>query len=207
MRQVDIDFLAVRLGFGVVELHCAHGYLMHQFLSPLSNRREDAYGGSLEGRQRWPLQVAAAVKAVLPAQVAFGARITAHEWTEGGLDVYHAIDFTRKLKALGADYVCVSSGSVDAGTRIPFAPGFQVPFASRIRHETGISTRTVGAITDPTQAQAIIAGGDADLVAMARAFLADPRWVWRAAEELGASAWYPPPYERAKGLRQPARPS
>jgi 2,4-dienoyl-CoA reductase-like NADH-dependent reductase (Old Yellow Enzyme family) len=198
---------AVRLGFDVIELHCAHGYLMHQFLSPLSNRREDDYGGSAERRQRWPLRVAAAVKAVLPDSVAFGARITANEWTEGGLGLDDAVDFTRKLKRIGADYVCVSSGSVDAGTRIPFAPGFQVPFAARIRRETGISTRTVGAITDPAQAQAIIASGDADLVALARAFLADPRWVWRAAEELGAPAWYPGPYERAKGLRQAARAS
>jgi 2,4-dienoyl-CoA reductase-like NADH-dependent reductase (Old Yellow Enzyme family) len=198
---------AVRLGFDVVELHCAHGYLMHQFLSPLSNRRDDVYGGSVEGRQRWPLQVAAAVKAELPGHVAFGARITAHEWTDGGLDVDHAIDFTRKLQALGADYVCVSSGSVDAGTRIPFAPGFQVPFAARIRQETGITVRTVGAITEPAQAQAIVASGEADLVALARAFLADPRWVWRAAEELGAPAWYPGPYERAKGLRHAALPA
>ncbi len=192
---------AVRLGFDVVEIHCAHGYLMHQFLSPLSNRREDEFGGSVEARQRWPLQVAASVKAVLPDHVAFGARITANEWTEGGLDLDHAVDFTRKLKALGADYVCVSSGSVDAGTRIPFAPGFQVPFAAAIRRQTGITTRAVGAISEPLQAQEIVADGHADLVALARAFLADPRWVWRAAEELGASTHYPPPYERAKGLR------
>ena len=193
---------AVRLGFDVVELHCAHGYLMHQFLSPLSNRREDEFGGSVEARQRWPLQVAASVRAALPKHVAFGARITASEWTDGGLDLEHAVDFTRQLRALGADYVCVSSGSVDAGTRIPFAPGFQVPFASAIRRQTGITTRAVGAISEPLQAQEIIAAGHADLVALARAFLADPRWVWRAAEELGASTHYPPPYERAKGLRQ-----
>jgi 2,4-dienoyl-CoA reductase-like NADH-dependent reductase (Old Yellow Enzyme family) len=194
---------AVRLGFDVVELHCAHGYLLHQFLSPLSNRREDAFGGSVDKRQRWPLQLAASVRAVLPAQVAFGARITASEWTEGGLDLDHALGLTRRLAERGVDYVCVSSGSVDAGTRIPFAPGFQVPFASRIRRETGIVTRAVGAITEPAQAEAIVAEGHADVVALARAFLADPRWVWRAAEELGAAAWYPPPYERAKGLRQP----
>lgn len=194
---------AVRLGFDVVELHCAHGYLLHQFLSPLSNRREDAFGGSVDKRQRWPLRLAASVRAVLPAQLAFGARITASEWTEGGLDLDHALGLTRRLAERGVDYVCVSSGSVDAGTRIPFAPGFQVPFASRIRRETGIVTRAVGAITEPAQAEAIVAEGHADVVALARAFLADPRWVWRAAEELGAAAWYPPPYERAKGLRQP----
>jgi 2,4-dienoyl-CoA reductase-like NADH-dependent reductase (Old Yellow Enzyme family) len=194
---------AVRLGFDVVELHCAHGYLMHQFLSPLSNQREDAFGGAASDRQRWPLQVAERVRAALPASVAFGARISASEWTEGGLDVDHAVDFSRKLQTLGADYVCVSSGSVDAGTRIPFAPGFQVPFASRVRRETGIVTRTVGAITEPSQAEDIVANGHADMVALARAFLADPRWVWRAAEELGAATFYPPPYERAKGLRRP----
>jgi 2,4-dienoyl-CoA reductase-like NADH-dependent reductase (Old Yellow Enzyme family) len=199
---------AVRLGFDVVELHCAHGYLLHQFLSPLSNRREDEFGGSVEARQHWPLRVAASVKAALPDHVAFGARITASEWTPGSLDLEHAVDLTRKLKALGADYVCVSSGSVDAGTRIPFAPGFQVPFACAIRRRTGITTRAVGAISEPQQAQKIIADGHADLVALARAFLADPRWVWRAAEELGASTHYPPPYERAKGLRHqwPAKP-
>jgi len=194
---------AVRLGFDVVELHCAHGYLMHQFLSPLSNQRDDAFGGSASARQRWPLQVAERVHAALPASVGFGARISASEWTEGGLDVDHAVHFSRELQRVGADYVCVSSGSVDAGTRIPFSPGFQVPFASRIRSETGIVTRTVGAITEPTQAEDIIANGHADQVALARAFLADPRWVWRAAEELGATTFYPPPYERAKGLRRP----
>ncbi len=200
---VESACAAVRLGFDVVELHCAHGYLIHQFLSPLSNQRDDAFGGSVENRQRWPLQVAARVRAVLPAHIAFGARITANEWTEGGLDIEHAVGFTRRLMEQGVDYVCVSSGSVDAGTRIPFAPGFQVPFAARIRHETGICTRTVGAISEPEQAEAIVAEGHADVVALARAFLADPRWVWRAAEALGAPAWYPPPYERAKGLRKP----
>jgi 2,4-dienoyl-CoA reductase-like NADH-dependent reductase (Old Yellow Enzyme family) len=194
---------AVRLGFDVVELHCAHGYLIHQFLSPLSNQRDDAFGGSVENRQRWPLQVAARVRAVLPAHIAFGARITANEWTEGGLDIEHAVGFTRRLMEQGVDYVCVSSGSVDAGTRIPFSPGFQVPFAARIRRETGICTRTVGAISEPAQAEAIVAEGHADVVALARAFLADPRWVWRAAEALDAPAWYPPPYERAKGQRKP----
>jgi len=192
---------AVRLGFDLVELHCAHGYLMHQFLSPLSNQRADNFGGSSSARQHWPLRVAERIRAALPASMAFGARISANEWTEGGLDVDHAVDFTRLLQSIGADYVCVSSGSVDAGTRIPFSPGFQVPFASRVRRETGIVTRTVGALTEPSQAEDIIASGQADVVALARAFLADPRWVWRAAEELGASTFYPPPYERAKGLR------
>ena len=192
---------AVALGFDVVELHCAHGYLLHQFLSPLSNRRDDEFGSTAEGRQRFPLRVAAAVRAALPTHVAFGARITAVEWTPGGLQIEDALDLTRALQRIGADYVCVSSGSVDAGTRIPFAPGFQVPFAARIRRETGITTRAVGAIADPSQAETIVARGEADLVALARAFLADPRWVWRAAEEQGQRIWYPPSYERARGLR------
>lgn len=194
---------AMRLGFDVVELHCAHGYLMHQFLSPLSNARDDAFGGSASARRAWPLQVARRVREVLPPSVAFGARISANEWTQGGLEVEDAIAFTRALQAEGLDYVCVSSGSVDAGTRIPFSPGFQVPFAARVRDATGIVTRAVGAITEPSQAEAIVAGGQADQVALARAFLADPRWVWRAAEELGESTFYPPPYERAKGMRRP----
>lgn len=195
---------AVRLGFEVVELHCAHGYLMHQFLSPLSNRRDDAFGGDAAARREWPLRVARRVRDALPASVAFGARISANEWTPGGLEVDDAIALTRALQHAGVDYVCVSSGSVDAGTRIPFSPGFQVPFAARVREATGIVTRTVGAITEPEQAEDIVASGQADQVALARAFLADPRWVWRAAETLGAPIDYPPPYERAKGMRRPA---
>ncbi|MFC5520769.1 NADH:flavin oxidoreductase/NADH oxidase [Polaromonas jejuensis] len=201
---VDAAVRAVRLGFDVVELHSAHAYLLHQFLSPLSNRRTDSFGGSVAGRQRWPLAVAARVRAALPDSIAFGLRISANEWTPGGLDVDHAIGFTHRLKELGATYVCVSSGSADFGAKVPWGPGFQVPFADAIRRATGIRVRAVGGIADPVQAEEIVHSGKADMVALARAFLADPRWVWRAAETLDAPTYYPPPYERAKGLRRDA---
>jgi 2,4-dienoyl-CoA reductase-like NADH-dependent reductase (Old Yellow Enzyme family) len=192
---------AVRLGFEVVELHAAHGYLLHQFLSPLSNRRTDAYGGSPEGRMRFPLEAARAVRAAARS-VAVGARISGSDWTEGGLGPDDAVKFAAALKAAGFDYVCVSSGNL-VPAKIPFAANFQVPFAAKVRAETGIVTRAVGLIVEPTQADAIISSGQADFVALARALLDNPRWVWHAAERLGAPIAYPPQYARTAPAQWP----
>jgi 2,4-dienoyl-CoA reductase-like NADH-dependent reductase (Old Yellow Enzyme family) len=187
---------SVRLGFDAIELHVAHGYLLHEFLSPFSNRRTDGYGGSAENRMRFPLEVARAVRAVVPRSIALGARITGSDWTEGGLTVEDAVAFAAALKAAGADYVCVSSGGNVATAKIPVAPGYQVPFAAKVKAATGLVTRAVGLIAAPQQAEAIVAEGQADFIAMARAFLDDPRWVWHAAERLGVEISVPPQYAR-----------
>jgi len=190
---------SARLGLDLVELHAAHGYLMHEFLSPLSNQRTDAYGGSREKRMRFPLEVAEAMRAAWPADKPLGARITGTEWIEGGLTVDDAVVFAGALKAIGVDYVCVSSGGNALKAQIPIGPGYQVPLARQVRRETGMVTRAVGMIADPHQAEGILAAGDADLIAMARAFLDNPRWVWHAAEALGGKAPYPPQYVRSRG--------
>jgi 2,4-dienoyl-CoA reductase-like NADH-dependent reductase (Old Yellow Enzyme family) len=187
---------AARLGFDAIELHGAHGYLLHEFLSPLSNRRTDAYGGSTENRMRFPLEVARAVRAVVPATTALGARITGSDWTDGGLTIDDAVAFAKALKAIGTDYVCVSSGGNVSTAKIPLVPGYQVPFAAKVKAAAGIVTRAVGLIATPEQAEAIVAEGQADFIAMARAFLDDARWVWHAAERLGAEISYPPQYAR-----------
>jgi 2,4-dienoyl-CoA reductase-like NADH-dependent reductase (Old Yellow Enzyme family) len=188
---------AVRLGFEAVELHNAHGYLLHEFISPLSNKRTDGYGGSPEKRMRFPLEVARAVRAAVPRRVALGARITGTDWAEGGLTPDDAVAHAAALKAAGFDYVCVSGGGAVPQMKIPLGPGYQVPMAAKVRAETGIITRAVGLIVEPAQAEAIVASGQADFVAMARAFLDNPRWVWHAAERLGTSVAYPPQYARA----------
>jgi len=187
---------AVAIGFDEVELHMAHGYLMHSFLSPLSNRRTDRYGGSLENRLRFPLEVARAVRAVVPARMALGARITGTDWVDGGWTVEDATVLAGELKASGADFVCVSSGGIHGGIRVPVEPGYQVPLAARVRQGSGIATRAVGLIADAEQAERIVAGGQADMVALARALLDNPRWVWHAADRLGAKVTYPPQYAR-----------
>jgi 2,4-dienoyl-CoA reductase-like NADH-dependent reductase (Old Yellow Enzyme family) len=194
---------AVRLGFDAVELHSAHGYLLHSFVSPLSNRRTDAYGGSLESRLRFPLDVARAVRAAVPRSVALGARITGTDWADGGLGPEDAVVHAAALKAAGYDYVCVSGGGAVPKMTIPLGPGYQVPMAARVRAGTGIVTRAVGLIVEPAQADAIVASGRADWVALARAFLDNPRWVWHAAERLGASIAYPPQYARAARAQWP----
>jgi 2,4-dienoyl-CoA reductase-like NADH-dependent reductase (Old Yellow Enzyme family) len=187
---------AVRLGLDAIELHAAHGYLLHAFLSPLSNRRSDAYGGSRENRMRFPLEVARAVRAAVPRKIALGARITGTDWAEGGLTADDAVAFASALKEVGFSYVCVSSGGITATVKIPIAPGYQVPLAAKVRAESGLATRAVGMIVQPAQAEAIVKAGQADCVALARAFLDDPRWVWHAAEQLGATISYPSPYAR-----------
>jgi 2,4-dienoyl-CoA reductase-like NADH-dependent reductase (Old Yellow Enzyme family) len=208
MAHVKAAFLqatmrAERLGLDLIELHSAHGYLMHQFLSPFSNQRSDEYGGSLENRMRFPLEIASALRAVWPAHKPLGVRISASEWMEGGFSLDEAVTYCRELKAIGCDYICVSSGGNAAKARIPFAASYQVPFAARIRREAGVATRAVGLIADPHQAEAILAAGEADMVALARGFLDDPHWVWHAAEALGAEAAYPPQYLRSKPASWP----
>ena len=189
---------AARLDLDLVELHCAHGYLLHEFLSPIANHRDDAYGGSLENRMRLPLRIAAAVRAAWPAERPLGARITGTDWLEGGFGIDDAVVFARALKAAGCDYVCVSSGGIVTKAPIPIGPGYQLSLAERVRREAGIATRGVGLIAEPHQAAAVIASGQADMVAMARAFLDDPHWAWHAAEALGEKTAMPPQYARVR---------
>jgi len=187
---------SVRLGFDAIELHMAHGYLIHSFMSPLSNKRTDRYGGSFDNRMRFPLEVGAAVRAVVPKHIAFGARITGSDWMDGGLTAADAVSFTKMLKEAGCDYVDVSSGGVSAEARNPTTPGYNADIAAQVRRETGIATRTVGLIVTPKQAEAIIAEGKADMVALARAVLDDPHWGWHAARALGGEVKRPPQYAR-----------
>jgi 2,4-dienoyl-CoA reductase-like NADH-dependent reductase (Old Yellow Enzyme family) len=195
---VESALRASMIGFEVVELHAAHGYLLHEFLSPVANRRTDFYGGSLENRMRFPLDVARAVRAALPEDIVLGVRITGTDWVDGGWTPDDAVAFARELKLLGAAYVCVSSGGITHPVQLPAVPGYNVPFSEKVKKETGIAVQTVGMIIKPDQAEDVIASGQADMVCLARAFLDDPRWVWHAAEALGAAAYYPPQYERAR---------
>jgi NADPH2 dehydrogenase len=189
---------ARRLGFDAIELHGAHGYLLHQFMSPICNRREDEYGGSLENRLRFPLEVFDAVRAEWPGDKPLGIRISATDYLEGGWGIEDSVVFGRLLAERGCDWIDVSSGGIAAGEKIPLGPGYQVPFAERIRRETGLTTMAVGLITEPSQAEAIVADGRADLVALARGMLYDPRWGWHAAAELGADVAYPKQYQRCR---------
>lgn len=195
---------AVRIGFDVIELHAGHGYLLHQFLSPLANHRTDRWGGTPENRARLLLTIAERVRAVVPMSIALGVRLTATDWADGGVDTADAVVVAQQLKARGYDYICATGGFVVPPSGIPFGPGYQVHLAERIRRDARIATRAVGGISDPHQAEAIIVEGKADLVALATAFLADPRWAWRAADTLGATIAYPPQYARAKGVRKTA---
>jgi 2,4-dienoyl-CoA reductase-like NADH-dependent reductase (Old Yellow Enzyme family) len=199
IRKIVEDFAAaaaraVRVGFDAVELHGAHGYLLHQFLSPLSNARGDAYG---KNRLKFPLEAAEAVRAVWPKDRCMGARISANDWVEGGLGPEDAISYARELKRIGLDYVCISSGALVPHARIPVAPGYQAGFAQQVRNAVPIAVRAVGMIVDPGQAEEIVASGSADMVALARGFLDDPRWVWHAAERYGVRIDYPPQYARS----------
>ncbi|MCG8692977.1 MAG: hypothetical protein MI806_17385 [Minwuiales bacterium] len=181
----------------------AHGYLLHEFLSPLSNQRDDAYGGSLENRMRFPLEVFEAVRAVWPDHKPLGVRVSATDWVDGGWTVDETVELARNLKARGCDFIDVSSGGLDPRQEIPVGPGYQVPFAERIRGETGIATWAVGMITEAHQAEEIVAGGKADCVALARGMMYDPRWAWHAAEALGADTPYAPQYARCHPSRWP----
>jgi 2,4-dienoyl-CoA reductase-like NADH-dependent reductase (Old Yellow Enzyme family) len=202
---VDATRRAVRLGFDLIEVHGAHGYLLHQFLSPLSNKRSDAYGGSLENRMRFPLEVFDAMRAAVPDTIAYGMRVSAVDWIDGGLTTEDTVAFAKALKQRGCDFIDVSTGGSDPALRPPVGPGYQVPFAERIKHESGLATMAVGLITTPHQAEAILAEGRADMIAIARAFLDDPHWGWHAAYALSAEVPLPPQYRRA-GIKlwQPA---
>jgi 2,4-dienoyl-CoA reductase-like NADH-dependent reductase (Old Yellow Enzyme family) len=207
MTNADVDscvsaFVAaarrsLAAGFELIELHFAHGYLAHEFLSPLSNRRTDEYGGSLENRMRFPLRLASAVREVWPGHLPLFVRISATDWAEGGWDLPQSIELSRRLKAIGVDLIDCSSGALVPRAKMQIGPGYQVPFAEAIRREAGIATGAVGMITDPRQAEQIVAEGKADAVLLARAMLRDPYWPLHAAKALGVKARWPVQYERA----------
>lgn len=189
---------AHRLGLDLIELHAAHGYLLHQFLSPLSNVRTDRYGGSLENRLRFPLAVFDAVRAAVPASMPVGVRISGTDWVEGGWDIGQSVALGLALRERGCAFVHMTSGGVSPLQKIPLGQNYQVPLAERMRSETGLPTMAVGLITEPQQAEAIIREGRADMVALARGVLFDPRWPWHAAAELGAQIDAPPQYWRSQ---------
>lgn len=196
---------ALESGFDVIELHAAHGYLLHEFLSPLSNRRADLYGGSLENRMRLAREVTTAVRGVWPESLPLLARISATDWTEGGWDIEQSIELVRQLAPLGVDLIDCSSGGNVATARIPIGPGYQTTFAEQIRRATGVPTGAVGMILDPAQADHIVRSGQADLVFLARELLRDPYWPLRAARELGVTTSWPPQYARAAPRSTPLR--
>jgi len=189
---------AGRLGLDGLEVHAAHGYLLHQFLSPLANRRDDAYGGSLENRMRFPLEVFDAVRGAFPADKPVWVRISATDWVPGGWDIDGTVALSQALKARGCAAIHVSSGGVSPQQVIKLGPGYQVPYAQRVKAEVGLPTIAVGLITEAEQAEAIVAGGEADAVSLARAMLYDPRWPWHAAAKLGARVWAPKQYWRSQ---------
>jgi 2,4-dienoyl-CoA reductase-like NADH-dependent reductase (Old Yellow Enzyme family) len=197
-RFVDATRRAARLGLQAIEVHAAHGYLLHQFLSPIANRRTDRWGGSLENRMRFPLEVFDAMRTQWPSDRPLGVRVSATDWVEGGWDVEQTVAFAKALAARGCDWIDASSGGVSPQQKIPLGPGYQVGFAERIRAEVGIPVIAVGLITEPQQAEAIVASGQADLVALARGLLWNPRWPWHAAAALGASVTVPQQYWRAQ---------
>ncbi|MGI9373376.1 MAG: NADH:flavin oxidoreductase/NADH oxidase [Hyphomicrobiales bacterium] len=194
---VDTTKRAERIGFDVIEMHAAHGYLLNQFLSPLSNQRDNGYGGTLEKRMRFPLEVFAAMRAVWPQNKPLGVRVSAIDWVDGGTTIEDTIAFAKEVEALGCDFIDVSSAGLDYRQKITTGPGYQVGFASAIKQHVSMPVIAVGMITQPTQAEAIIADGDADMVMLARGMLDDPHWSWHAAGELGAEVVYPPQYIRA----------
>jgi 2,4-dienoyl-CoA reductase-like NADH-dependent reductase (Old Yellow Enzyme family) len=196
---------AERIGFDAIEIHAAHGYLLHEFLSPVSNRRTDEYGGSLENRMRLVLEVFETMRGAWPERKPIGVRVSASDWLEGGWDLAQTIALARALKARGCDWIDASSGGISPAQRIRLGPGYQVPFADSIRKQAAIPTIAVGLITEPRQAEDIVAAGQADMVALARAMLYDPRWAWHAAAELGAQVWAPEQYWRCAphGLNAP----
>jgi 2,4-dienoyl-CoA reductase-like NADH-dependent reductase (Old Yellow Enzyme family) len=202
IEQATEDFVAaakraVEAGFETIEIHAAHGYLFHEFLSPLSNKRADEYGGSLENRMRFPLEVSRQVRAAVPENLPVFVRISATDWTDGGWDLEQSIEFCRRLKEIGIDLIDVSTGGNVPNAKIPVAPGYQVSFAAEIRRQVGIATAAVGMITEPQQAENILLKGEADAVLLAREFLREPYFPFRAARELGGAVDVPKQYGRA----------
>ncbi len=196
---------ALTAGFQVAEVHAAHGYLLHQFLSPLSNHREDAYGGSFENRTRLLREVVEAVRAIWPERLPLFVRLSATDWVEGGWNLEQSVELAKVLKGLGVDLVDCSSGGLVPRAEIPLGPGYQVPFAARIRAEAGLATGAVGLITEPEQAEAILAQDSADLVLLGRELLRDPRWPLHAAQALKAEVPWPASYARAARGPVPVR--
>jgi len=195
---------AERLGIDAIELHGAHGYLLHQFLSPIANKRTDQYGGSLENRMRYPLEVFDAVRAAFPDRKPVGVLVSAADWVAGGWDLPQTIEFARALKTRGVDWIDVSSGGVSPLQKIPLGPSYQVPLAQAVKQATGVTTMAVGLITEAKQAEDIVASGKADMVTLARGMLYDPRWGWHAAAELGGEVGAPPQYWRSQPSTQKA---
>jgi 2,4-dienoyl-CoA reductase-like NADH-dependent reductase (Old Yellow Enzyme family) len=194
---------AARLGVDAVQLHCAHGYLLHEFLSPLSNRRDDEYGGSLENRMRFPLEVFDAVRAAFPADRAVSMRVSGTDWVDGGWNIEQTITFARALEARGCAAVHVSSGGLTPSQQIPVGPSYQVPLARAVKKATRMPVIAVGLITEFEQAEAIIGTGDADLIALARTILYNPRWPWHAAAHFGAHVKAPDQYLRSQPRQHP----
>lgn len=194
---------AIKAGFAAIELHAAHGYLIHQFLSPLSNHRQDDYGGSLENRMRLCLEIFSAMKQHLPKDFPIGVRISAEDWVEGGWDLSSSVVLSQQLEQLGAAYIHVSSGGLDAGQKIDIAANYQVPFAEEIKQHISIPVIAVGLITEAQQAEQILQQDQADAIAIARAILYDPRWPWHAAAELGAQVDAAPQYLRCQPHQYP----
>lgn len=203
LRRVRDAFVAstgraARLGIDAIQLHAAHGYLLHQFLSPLSNRRDDEYGGSLENRMRFPLEVFDAVRAAFPADKTVTMRVSGTDWMEGGWDIDQTVAFAKMLEAHGCDAIHVSSGGLHPAQQIPVGPSYQVPLARAVKAAVRMPVVAVGLITGFEQAEAIVATGDADMIALARTILYDPRWPWHAAAELGAKIRVPNQYLRSQ---------
>jgi 2,4-dienoyl-CoA reductase-like NADH-dependent reductase (Old Yellow Enzyme family) len=197
-KFVEAARRSLRAGFEVLELHMAHGYLFHQFLSPLTNHREDRYGGSLEDRLRFSLETAKAVRNAWPDSLPLFVRLSCTDWVEKGWDLGQSIELCRRLKTIGVDLIDCSSGGLVPDAKIPAGPGYQVPFAAAIRQQVGIATGAVGLITEPVQAEQIVSTGQADAILLAREFLRDPYWPLHAARALGVDLPWPKPYERAK---------
>lgn len=210
LKRVRDEFVeatrrAHRCGFDMIEIHAAHGYLLHEFCSPLTNRRNDRYGGPLENRMRFPLEVAQAMRDAFPRGKPIGVRITGEDWVEGGLTLDDCVVFASALKEIGVDYVTPSAGNIAPGMKLPkVGPGYMVHFAEKVKREAGIATMTVGMIYEPALAEEIIAAGKADMVAIGRAIMDNPRWPWHAATALGERIVTPNPYARASPQHWPA---